>query len=232
MGAATRWTAVLRAPGRRPARLLLTAVLLFAAPACLAQAPRLELRDGGLWLAGLPPILAEEPVERHLTSGLTTSLVVSLEIDGERVGGAQVDLRYELWDEVFLVHLLDTRGEAPRDDTVGSRSGLDRWWAELSLRLGPAPRPAGGDNDAEAELHLRVVPFSQDEETETRLWFAESVRRAEAAGSGDDGAVGGSGLERVLTTLIGTSIRRRSLVEYHWTVTVPRTGRPRRETPP
>ena len=67
-----------------------------------------------------------------------------------------------------------------------------------------------------------VVPFSQDEETETRLWFAESVRRAEGTASAEGGTVGGaSGLDRVLTTLLGTSIRRRPLVEYRWQVEMP-----------
>jgi len=199
--------------------LLAVAALAVFAPAAGAQ-PRLEARDGALWLTALPPILAEESVDRQLTSGLTTGFVFTLEVERETRGAAQVEIRYELWDEVFLTARLEAGRADERRETVGSRPALDRWWRTLDLRLGALP--AGG---ADGEVHLVIVPFSQAEEAETRRWFAESVRRAESTGSGDSASLGGGGgLDRVLTTLIGTSIRRRPLVEYRWAVEIPQAA--------
>ena len=199
--------------------LLAVAALAVFAPAAGAQ-PRLEARDGALWLTALPPILDGESIERQLTSGLTTGFVFTLEVERETRGAAQVEIRYELWDEVFLTARLEAGRADERRETVGSRPALDRWWRTLDLRLGALP--AGG---ADGEVHLVIVPFSQAEEAETRRWFAESVRRAESTGSGDSASLGGGGgLDRVLTTLIGTSIRRRPLVEYRWAVEIPQAA--------
>lgn len=200
------------------ALVLAVAALAALAPTAAAQ-PRLEARDGALWLTALPPILDGESIERQLTSGLTTGFVFTLEVDRETRGAAQVEIRYELWDEVFLTARLEAGRADERRETVGSRPALDRWWRTLDLRLGSLP---GAGSGADGEVHLVIVPFSQAEETETRRWFAESVRRAESTGSGDSASLGGGGgLDRVLTTLIGTSIRRRPLVEYRWAVEIP-----------
>ena len=104
---------------------------------------------------------------------------------------------------------------------------LQAWWRDLrlvildaaSLAEGPAPR---------LRITADVVPFSHSERRDTQRWFSESIDRARRSGArSGTGEVGRSGekrtetLSRTFDLLLATSIRRRALASYTWTLTLP-----------
>ncbi len=71
---------------------------------------------------------------------------------------------------------------------------------------------------------LDVVPFSQAERDDTERWFSEVIGAAARSGeeeterSPDDRE---ESLGRVLSVMIATSIQRRALTSYQWTLELP-----------
>lgn len=195
-------------------------VIVAAVGAAAAGAqPRLERRDGArVVLTRLPPVLTEEEVERQLTTGLTTTFAFRLDVPGEPrggdSGGARVEIRYGLWDEVFLARTVDAEGEHP-ELALGSMEELVQWWGELELVV-LASHPAPGERTA--RVRLEVVPFSRSEQLDTQRWLSDSASRSEGPGSRTEG---GESLGRVFRVLIATSIQRRPLTEYRWSLTIP-----------
>ena len=198
-------------------------LLLLAPSPAPADPPRLDLDpERGMVLAGLPPILAEEEVRKHLTTGLTTTFLFRLEPQRREVAaGARVEVRYELWDEVFHVAVLSADGRLERR-VVPSFEQLSVWWQELGLpvmRLG-----AGRATEREVRVVLDVIPFSQAERDDTERWFSEVIGAAaesggeETARSPDDRE---ESLGHVLSVMIATSIQRRALTSYQWTLELP-----------
>ncbi len=213
-----------------------------ALPAAAQEPPRLRLVDGTrLVLRDLPPTLGREEIVRHLDSGLTTSLVFTVEPVGlDATGTATVQVRYELWDELYLVAAIDGAGRVERS-SQGSLRELDTWWADLELPVLELPVPELAVPDAavrdpgvpdavdpasrprKARVTLDVIPFSLSEQVDARRWFAETVRRAEQGRR--DGAsrpveeTGGS-VEQVFDVLIATSIRRRAVISTSWTLEI------------
>jgi hypothetical protein len=203
--------------------LLLAAAL--AASLEAAEAPRLELdAEQRLILTGLPPILADDGVEEHLTTGLTTSFYFHLggKQPGGALAGARVDVRYDLWDEVFHV-VAAGHGDSLRRAEVASFAALEEWWQELRLALlegrrleRPWPR--------RLKVTVDVVPFSASEQDDAQRWLSESIEERRKGGSDE---VGGSGdasadtLSRTFNLLLATSIRRRALASYVWTPSLP-----------
>ena len=95
---------------------------------------RLELDPArGVVLSGLPPILVEEEVRRHLTTGLTTTFLFRLEPQAQLApAGARIEVRYELWDEVFHVTALTADGRLEQM-VMSSLDELDSWWRKVGL---------------------------------------------------------------------------------------------------
>jgi hypothetical protein len=204
----------------RPLRWTL---LLLLAPARLAalQAPALEPLREGLALTRLPPILAEEEVRRQLGTGLTTSFVFEATAkgaaSGKTRGAARVDVRYELWDEVYIVTRIDATGRAART-TLPTFERLAQWWREARLVVF---RPAAAAAARSVSIRLRVIPFSQAEQLDAQRWFSQALS---AEKSGSAGAVS-EGVEdqpesfsQVINLLLATSISRSALLEYQWTL--------------
>lgn len=217
---------------RRGLPALLAAALLLGAAS--EPPPRLARgADGRLWLRGLPPLLGREPLARQLESGLTTVLALTVEAEEGVIGGAEIRIRYELWDEVFRVAVATPAAadSEPEGRELESADALDRWWRALRLAVGDAPAVG-----SEVRVTLAAVPFSRSEQLDTQRWLAESARRAERGQAGDPGTplAEGDAVERVLTTLIATSIRRRPLTVHRWRVVVraEEPERPRREDAP
>jgi len=189
--------------------------------------------DGGgdVHLSDLPPILGDEKVAPELTKGLTTTFLFRVEAlngrAGRGTGGARVEVRYELWDEVFHILILATDGR-PRREQVDSMEALHSWWGALRLPVLSADG-SGSAVGRRMRVSLDVVPFSRAEESDTQRWFAESVRRAEvgtadsSAGIGESESLDDAG---VFELLIATSIRRRPLISYDWTLDMPIAGSP------
>lgn len=198
-------------------------LVLLTTSTATAGTVRLDLDpEGGVVLSGLPPILAEEGVRRHLTTGLTTTLLFRLEPHGRTApAGARIEVRYDLWDELFHVAVLTADGRS-RGMVVPSFEALDTWWQEVDLLvLGPEATKRAQRN---VRLVLDVIPFSQAERDDTKRWFSETIGAAaqsgveEAERSPDDRE---ESLGRVLSLMIATSIQRRALTSYEWALQLP-----------
>jgi hypothetical protein len=199
---------------------LLPLLSLFCAGPLLAAGPSLQPEGGFVVLAGLPSLLHRADIRKQLDSGLTATLAFEVRTTGASPqklrGGARVDVRYELWDEIYLVTRLDASGRRERL-RFDSFDKLGQWWREARLPVLPLPRAPG---PWQAEVRLRVIPFSQAEQRETQRWLTESM-----AGDGSDGSAGAvsQALEdrpvsfsQVLQLLVATSIGRPALFEQEW----------------
>jgi hypothetical protein len=213
---------------RRGATVLVALAILLAlvaAPLSAAlPAPTAEAARDGLALTRLPPVLGEEEVRKQLGTGLTTSFVFEAEArgaSGARVkGAARVDVRYDLWDEVYLVTRIDGAGRAERT-SFPSFERLADWWRTLRLVLVRAPADAGAQR---VDVRLRIIPFSQSEQLDTQRWFSQALS---AEKSGSAGAVSDAvedqpeSFSQVINLLMATSIGRPALLEYEWKLPVP-----------
>jgi len=207
---------------------LLVGLLMANLSPALAEAVRLELGpEGGVVLSGLPPILAEEEVRTHLKTGLTTTFLFRVEPRQRKVvAGARIEVRYELWDEVFHVAVL-TPGNRPEVRVIPTAEELSAWWRQLALVL--MQREARLSTGREVRIVLDVIPFSQAESDDTERWFSEVIGAAARTGgeetdrSPDDRE---ESLGRVLSVMIATSIQRRALTSYEWPLQLPREPSP------
>lgn len=201
---------------------LLLCCLLMASPA-LAAGPSLQPEGGWVVLSGLPPLLDRAEIRKQLDSGLTATLAFDVRTTGaspEKLrGGARVDIRYELWDEIYVVTRLDASGKRERL-RFDSFDKLGRWWREARLVVLPLPRSLGqGSGQWTSSVWLRVIPFSQAEQRETQRWLSESMA---GEGEGSAGAVAQAledrpaSLSQVLQLLVATSIGRPALFEQEW----------------
>ena len=199
--------------------LRLPVVLGLLAAAAMAAATESEPRvaldaTGRLVVSGLPPLLTEPAVKRHLDSGLTTSLVFQGGPQGApKSGAARIDVRYELWDEVYLVTVIDGTGEV-ENSRHESAEKLAEWWSEVEIVVASV---AGGNRPAgQARVSLAVVPFSQAELVDTQRWLAESIGQARGSRGGRNGTSGAVGV------LIATSMQRRAVRTFVWNVPIER----------
>ena len=216
---------------RRGAILVL--LLSGVASALAAQGPALEFEPGGrLVLHSLPTILEDDDVSTHLTRGLTTTFLFRVEPEGararqkpRRLRGATIEIRYELWDEVFHVATGTLDGRVERR-TLESFGELESWWRGLRLTVaGGEPFRAGIDppRPKMATVELDVVPFSQAEQRDTRRWFSETLDDASRSGTetlAETAEKDPDTLERTFHLLMATSIQRRALVSYRWDVPI------------
>ena len=199
--------------------VVLLVSFLYAAP-LFAAGPSLQTEGGFVVLGGLPSLLDRADVRKQLESGLTATLAFEVRTIGaspQRLrGGARVDVRFELWDEIYLVTRLDASGKRERL-RFDSFDKLGHWWREARLPVLPVPRSSG---PWQAEVRLRVIPFSQAEQQKAQRWLTESM-----AGDGGDGSAGAvsQALEdrpvsfsQVLQLLVATSIGRPALFEQEW----------------
>ena len=213
---------------RRATPPVLPIVLLLLIPGTAAvAAPRLE-PSAGDWAAitGLPPLLGTKEVRKQLATGLTTTLAFQVRATApgrSRVdGGARVDIRYELWDEVYLVTRIDATGRAVRA-SFPTFERLAAWWREVRLDVARLPHPAD-QPPWRVEVRLRLIPFSQSEQLETQRWFSQALAAEEP---GSAGAVSKAleeqpeTLGQVLNLLLATSIQRPALLEQEWNLAFP-----------
>lgn len=201
--------------------------LLWLANVAAAEKPRLSLgADRQLKLAALPPIVTGENVLAHLESGLTTSFMFQIKLGRKVAGGCRIDVRYELWDEIYELTVLEWGG-LPRRDTAPDRDGLVSWWRALELQVldGHGIDLSGR---REARVIVDVLPFSQAERDDTERWLSESLDRARRSTAERINDASDNGLEplgRALDLLIATSLDRDILASYSWQVEIePREG--------
>lgn len=214
--------------------LLCVLLLGLAAGAVPAEStpPQASLDGERIVITSIPDIFGEPAVQENLTTGLTTSLRLSAEVvdqSGHATrSGLLVEIRYELWEERFL---LRTVSPATTEELeLVSAEELSAWWRSLILAV-----PARGLDEEDRwriRVQLAVLPFSQLEEQDARRWFLRSVRPGDAlpqpTPSGADPeapaaaeAPGNSLLELVMTT----GIRRQSVLSYDWRIVLTREER-------
>lgn len=156
----------------------------------------------GVVAASLPAsVLQDKSVKKQLGSGLTTTfLVAARQRDTGRVTGARMEVRYDLWDEVWLVKRVEFDGKADRQ-RIASAEGLEKWWrTPLRLFTTAADRVA-------VQVELNVLPFSAAEEDDARAWITKSGGVGTAAGSGG-----------LVDALIGTTISAKPITSFRWNV--------------
>ncbi|MEM9292099.1 MAG: hypothetical protein AAGD01_10500 [Acidobacteriota bacterium] len=190
-----------------------------------AQPLRLETAGQRIELVGLPPVLDEAPVRRQLDSGLTATFALTVTPSEGEVGGARVEVRYELWDEVYLAQAVGVNGGVVRQE-LADLEALAQWWRELRLPV------LEGAADLPAAIRLDLVPFSEAEEQDTRRWLTASMAPDgdEARELGAD-LEGGESLGKVFNVLMATSIRRRAVFSQEWMVSRIAPPRPAGDPP-
>jgi hypothetical protein len=194
--------------------LALAAPLLSPGPAAAAGPFYYRGPEGALQVSGLPDVLSRPDVRPHLTTGLTTGLVITLsgrDGRGGKVRGAgRVDIRWEPWDEVFYTTTVSGDGRVRRE-TLASFDRLAAWWSALELTvLAAAPAEL-----STLQVELSVVPFSQSEQLDAQRWFSSALG-PETADDPSVGRTGDSRLSGLVDILIATSIQRRSIVRFQW----------------
>jgi hypothetical protein len=189
----------------RPARVLMF-YLLFAglATSLRAQQPPLAftVQPGGVVAATLPlSVLQDASVRKQLRSGLTTTfLVVARQRDTRAVSGARIEVRYDLWDEVWIAQKVEFDRKSERQ-RLASIEALEKWWrTPLRVLATNAPR-------VPLQVDLSVLPFSAAEEEDARQWITKSG----GVGAGGDGT-------GIVDALIGTTLSAKPLASYRWNV--------------
>ena len=163
--------------------------------------PAYSVQPNGVVAATLPAsILTDSDVQKRLTSGLTTTfLVVARNRATNALSGVRMEVRYDLWDEVWLVRRIDFDRKSERQ-RIASMAELEKWW-RTPLRL------LSTDADrVSLQLDLTVLPFSAAESEDARQWISKS---------GGVAAGGGTGL---VDALIGTTISAKPIMSYRWSV--------------
>lgn len=191
----------------------LALVLLWAGSAPAETQPTVSHQAGRLFLQALPRLLDHPEVEESLASGLTTTFVLEVNVrDGrgaKAVGSSLIEIRYELWDEVYLVRWIDMAREERRA-SLTSRDQLLEWWRKLELVVAEAAGLASADA-WQVRVRLSVLPFSSLEQQDAQRWFTRSLETKGAQAGASD-----LQLAEVLNVVIATSIGRVTSLAFDW----------------
>jgi len=188
----------------------LAALVLLAAAAAMNAAPRARMGSGGDLEILLPDtVLSRKEVTRQLTSGLTTAFV--LRVDQRKLsGGARVEIRYDLWEETYVITVIEFDGSIRKARIESAK--LAEWWRGSALRVLRAGTPLDS-----VQARLQVLPFSAREEADAERWLSDSVSTSPKKNAATDSRSSASGL---LDVIIGTSVQRRPILEFRWTIRV------------
>ena len=165
--------------------------LLLAAAA--PDRPTLTVAGDRVLVALPPSILKQKEVRARLESALTTTF-----IGKTKDANARIEIRYDLWDEVYRVKRIDASGRISQQ--VLKPAQLEAWW-RTPIDVG---RVAGGS--AVVDLELVVLPFSAADESDARQWLSKSGGRRDPS----------SDSKSVVDALIGTTLSARPVVSYRW----------------
>lgn len=173
---------------------------MLAAVMAAETRPAFVAQPGRVVAAVLPAtLLADREVQRQLGSGLTTTFVLAAkQRDADLRGGARIEIRFDLWDEVWIVRRIEFDGKEDRQ-RIASRDALEKWWsAPVRVFAAAAQRVA-------LSITLTALPFSAAEGEDARQWISKS--------GGIAAAEGGSPL---VTALIGTTIIAKPIRSWRW----------------
>lgn len=202
----------------RGVRILILLMLAGSARAA-PPAPSVRLQADGSATVAMNARLLEDPeVRKHVMSGLTMNLLLTL---GEEDHHGRIAIRYEPWDEIFIVSALGADGSIEKK-TLRSFEALKEWWA--APRLPIARRHAAGGT---IRISVSVIPFSASEEADVKRWLARSLPGGAEGGAGQVGSSGqvSRGAPSLFSAVIGSSIRRKPVLRYVWNVRVVEPGR-------
>jgi hypothetical protein len=175
--------------------------LAFAVPIIAAeQRPAFALQSGVLSVSLPASVLENATVKKHLASGLTTTFLLAARSGNGTITGARIEVRYDLWDEVWLVRRVEFDGRNDRQ-RIATREAFERWWHSPLRLLDTSPTPLT------MQLELSVLPFSAAEEADARQWIAKS---------GGVGTAGGGG--GIVDALIGTTLSAKPVTTFRWNV--------------
>lgn len=171
--------------------LLLTATATFAAE----RRPAITL-SGERVLVSLPEtILKDARVRSRLESALTTTFILRTSLGG----ASRIEIRYDLWDEVYRV-----RRDRGAQQQI-AKGQLESWWQ--------TPTDVGRAGERRSvDIELIVLPFSAAEEKDARQWLSKS------GGAGAPPADPSS----IVDVLIGTTLTARPIVSFRWSVEIPK----------
>ena len=143
----------------RLALLLVATLPLYAAPlfATTAQQAVLRLGPSGVVTVTLPDsVLAHATVKKQLESALTTTFLIVGRVRGTAASVAsRLEIRYDLWDEVYYVRRIGPDGRVETQRVPADQ--ILKWWRS-PLRVATL---AG---TAVVDVELTVLPFSAEEE--------------------------------------------------------------------
>ena len=177
------------------------ALALLVAASTLAQHRPAFGHSGGLVTTTLPvSILDSAPVKKQLAGGLTTTFLVAAR-QQQRVLGARIEVRYDLWDEVWHVRRIEFDRKEDRQ-RLTSREALEKWW-RTPVRIFASAAP-----DLPLQVDLSVLPFSASEEEDARQWIAKGGGVATPSGEG------------LVDVLIGTTLAAKPIIRWRWDVQV------------
>ena len=115
--------------------------------------------------------------------------------------------------------MIDTVDVTGRRQTFSASNDdeLARWWRETPQVV--IARDGAGIESM--SVRLRVLPFSAREQEETQRWLSRSL---DSGHDRDPGAEKPTNA-KLLEIIVGTSIKRRPILEYRWTVPIVRQTR-------
>jgi len=184
----------------RRAALALLIVAAFAAHA-EPRATFSAMPGGVVGVAFPSSILDESAIKKQLNSGLTTVfLIVAKERVTRNSGAARLEIRYDLWDEVWLVRKIDFDRHIEQQ-RIASFDALSKWWKTTTRVFSTTA------SRTVLDIELRVLPFSAAEEKDAREWISKA--------GGVPATSPGGGL---IDALIGTTITARPITTYRWSV--------------
>lgn len=176
-------------------------VLLTALAARAEQRPVFSLQPGGVVAAALPLSVLHSPtVRKQLATGLTTTFVVAAR-QHQRMTGARIEIRYDLWDEVWHVRKIEFDRREERQKLT-SMDALEKWW-RVPVRIF-----TNATANFPLQVELNVLPFSAAEEEDARQWIAKGGGAARPSGQG------------LVDVLIGTTLSAKPIIRWLWSVHV------------
>lgn len=183
-------------------RAAIALVLVTLALGARAQQRPAFTRQADAVAASLPSsVLQDERVKKQLGSGLTTTFILAArQRDAGTITSARLEVRYDLWDEVWHVRRVEFDGKIDRQ-RITSAEALEKWW-KTPVRLF-----ATNAERVLLQVELNVLPFSAAEEDDARAWIAKS--------GGVGTAASGNGL---VDALIGTTISAKPITSFRWNV--------------
>ncbi len=189
--------------------------------------PKLFLQRDGVQAVMPADILVEEEVRAQLRSGLTNTFriqVLTQSPAGEILsGGALIEVRYELWDEVFIIRVIEANDRVREFEAAPAE--FRKWWRRNRLLVLAVPRSQ--ISTAPVRVTLEFIPFSQAEQTNAREWFTESTGTSVA----DRRTPRGANTPGLFQALMATSIKRKALLTFNWKESVIEINSPPHQRP-